>query len=160
MSTATATPTKDPQSMIAPLDSAKFAKAKDRVTKVRVRLLLQHPFFGNLATRLKIVDATDRIPTAAVDGRRMFINVNFVAKLNDDELMFLIAHEVMHCVFEHMIRRGDRRPDVWNMAGDYVINQILVDERIGTQIKAVPILLDNKYRGMASEEVYDDLMKS
>jgi len=36
------------------------------------------------------------------------------------------------------------------MAGDFVINQILVDERIGAQIKAVPILLDSKYRGMAS----------
>jgi predicted metal-dependent peptidase len=46
------------------------------------------------------------------------------------------------------------------MAGDFVINQILVDERIGAQIKAVPILLDNKYRGMASEEVYEELMKN
>ena len=160
MSTATATPTKDPQSMIAPLDAAKFAKAKDRVTKVRVRLLLQHPFFGNLATRLKIVDATDRIPTAAVDGRRMFINVNFVAKLNDDELMFLIAHEVMHCVFEHMLRRGDREPQVWNMAGDFVINLLLERDRIGQVIRQVDICLDPKYKDMTTEEVYDSLMKN
>ena len=97
-------------------------KIRDRVTKARVKLLLQHPFFGNLATRLKIIDATDRIPTAAVDGRNLFINRDFVHALTDGELMFLIAHEVMHCVFEHMIRRGEREPQVWNMAGDYVIN--------------------------------------
>lgn len=156
----TATATLDPKSTIAPLNPQAFAKVKDRVVKVRVRLLLQHPFFGNLATRLKIVDATDRLPTAAVDGRNMFVNVNFVNKLNDDELMFLIAHEVMHCVFEHMLRRGDRRPDVWNMAGDYVINYLLERERIGQVIRQVDILLDSKYKDMTTEEVYDTLMKN
>jgi predicted metal-dependent peptidase len=155
-----ATATLDTNTLIQPLNTAAFQKAKDRVTKVRVRLLLQHPFFGNLATRLKIVDATDRLPTAAVDGRNMFINVNFVAKLNDDELMFLIAHEVMHCVFEHMLRRGDRRPDVWNMAGDFVINYLLERERIGQVIRQVDLCLDSKYKDMTTEEVYDSLMKN
>ena len=158
MTTATADPKL--KNTIAPLNAQAFAKVKDRVVKVRVRLLLQHPFFGNLATRLKIVDATDRIPTAAVDGRNMFVNVNFVNQLNDDELMFLIAHEVMHCVFEHMIRRGERRPDVWNMAGDYVINLILERDRIGQVIRQVDILLDNKYKDMTTDEVYDSLMKN
>ena len=158
MTTATADPKL--KNTIAPLNAQAFAKVKDRVVKVRVRLLLQHPFFGNLATRLKIVDATDRIPTAAVDGRNMFVNVNFVNQLNDDELMYLIAHEVMHCVFEHMIRRGERRPDVWNMAGDYVINLILERDRIGQVIRQVDILLDNKYKDMTTDEVYDSLMKN
>jgi len=129
----------------------------ERITKARVRMLLKHGFFGQIATRLQLVEETD-IPTAAVDGKRFYYNPDFVQKLTDDELVFLVGHEVGHCVWQHFLRRGDRRRDVWNMAGDFVINQILVDERIGAQIKAVPILLDNKYRGMASEEVYDDLM--
>jgi len=133
-------------------------KIRDRVTKARVKLLLQHPFFGNLATRLKIIDATDRIPTAAVDGRNLFINRDFVHALTDGELMFLIAHEVMHCVFEHMIRRGEREPQVWNMAGDYVINLILERDKIGDVIRKVDILLDRKYADKTTDEVYNDLM--
>jgi len=133
--------------------------ASDRITKARVRMLLKHGFFGQIATRLQLVEEPG-IPTAAVDGKKFYYNADFVQKLSDDELVFLVGHEVGHCVWQHFLRRGDRRRDVWNMAGDFVINQILVDERIGAQIKAVPILLDNKYRGMASEEVYEELMKN
>jgi len=133
--------------------------ASDRITKARVRMLLKHGFFGQIATRLQLVEEPG-IPTAAVDGKRFYYNADFVQKLTDDELVFLVGHEVGHCVWQHFLRRGDRRRDVWNMAGDFVINQILVDERIGAQIKAVPILLDDKYRGMASEEVYEELMKN
>lgn len=64
----------------------------------------------------------------------------------------------MHCVYEHMLRRGDRDAQVWNMAADYVINGGLVKDKIGDVIKAVPILLDAKYTGKTTDEVYDDLM--
>jgi predicted metal-dependent peptidase len=137
-----------------------MSKTRDRITKARVKLLLHHPFFGNLATRLKIVDASDRIPTAAVDGRNLYYNDDFVTKLTDGELIFLIAHEVMHCVYEHMLRRNERDPQIWNMAADYVINRGLERDRIGDVIKAVPILLDRKFDGMTTDEVYDDLMKN
>ena len=136
------------------------SKQRDRITKARVKLLLHHPFFGNLATRLKIVDASDRIPTAAVDGRNLFYNDEFVSKLSDGELIFLIAHEVMHCVYEHMLRRGEREPQVWNMAADYVINNGLIRDRIGDVIKVVPILADRQYDGMTTDEVYDKLMEN
>jgi predicted metal-dependent peptidase len=136
------------------------SKQRDRITKARVKLLLHHPFFGNLATRLKIVDASDRIPTAAVDGRNLFYNDDFVSKLSDGELIFLIAHEVMHCVYEHMLRRGEREPQVWNMAADYVINNGLIRDRIGDVIKVVPILADRQYDGMTTDEVYDKLMEN
>jgi predicted metal-dependent peptidase len=136
------------------------SKQRDRITKARVKLLLHHPFFGNLATRLKIVDASDRIPTAAVDGRNMYYNDEFVGKLSDGELIFLIAHEVMHCVYEHMLRRGERNPQVWNMAADFVINNGLIRDRIGDVIKVVPILADRQYEGMTTEEVYDKLMEN
>ena len=132
---------------------------EERIVKARVRMLLKHGFFGQIATRLRLVEDTS-IPTAAVDGKRFYYNPDFVQKLSDDELVFLVGHEVGHCVWQHFLRRGERNRRLWNMAGDYVINQILVDERIGAQIKVVPILLDNKYRGMASEEVYEDLKQN
>jgi len=57
-----------------------------------------------------------------------------------------------------MTRRGDREPQVWNMAGDYVINNMLIRESVGTAITTVPILADRKYEGKTADEVYDDLM--
>lgn len=139
--------------------SANKLPPEERITKARVRMLLKHGFFGQIATRLRLV-AEESIPTAATDGRHFYYNPEFIQKLQDGELVFLVGHEVGHCVWQHFIRRGDRDLQIWNMAGDYVINQILVDERIGTPIKTVDILLNSKYRNMSTEEVYNDLIKN
>ena len=133
---------------------------RDRLTKARVRMLLKHPFWGNLATRLKLVEASDWCQTAATDGRHFYYCTDFINKLDDDELVFLFGHEVGHCVYNHMGRRGDREPRVWNMANDYLVNDMLVENNVGKRITAVPILYDTKYRGMTSEEIYDELMKN
>ena len=69
----------------------------------------------------------------------------FVKALNDQELLFLCGHEVLHCVFDHFDRREDRNPQIYNMAGDYVINLLLVEESVGEKINTVPILLDYIY---------------
>jgi predicted metal-dependent peptidase len=131
---------------------------RDRLTKARVKMLLKHPFWGNLATRMKLVEASDWCATAATDGRHFYYNTDFIKKLDDDELVFLFGHEVGHCVYNHIGRRGDRNPQVWNMAGDYLINDMLVENNVGKRITAVDILLDPKYRGMTADEIYDELM--
>ena len=128
----------------------------ERLTMGRVRLLLNKPFFGNLATRLVPIP-TYKVPTAGTDGRRFYYNPAFLKHLSDNEILFLCGHEVLHCVFDHFGRREGRNPQLYNMAGDYVINIILADEGVGDIITTVPILLDYKYRGWTSEEVYDDL---
>ena len=43
----------------------------DRIIVARVGLLLRHPFFGNMATRLRILAADDWLGTAAVDGSNL-----------------------------------------------------------------------------------------
>ena len=50
-------------------------EVKKRIVQSRVRLLLNHPFFGNLATRLLIKDATDWCPTAATDGKHLYLSL-------------------------------------------------------------------------------------
>jgi predicted metal-dependent peptidase len=133
---------------------------KDRLTKARVKMLLKHPFWGNLATRMKLVEVNDWLSTAATDGRHFYYNKAFIDSLDDDELVFLFGHEVGHCVYNHMGRRGEREPQVWNMAGDYLINDMLITNNVGRKITKVPILHDTKYRDMTAEEVYDELMKN
>ena len=133
---------------------------KDRLTKARVKMLLKHPFWGNLATRLKMVENSDWLTTAATDGRHFYYCEKFIESLDDEELVFLFGHEVGHIVYDHMGRRGDRDPQLWNMAGDYLINDMLIQNNVGKKITKVPILWDPKFRDMTAEEVYDDLFKN
>lgn len=130
---------------------------EEKLLKARISLLIRHPFFGNLATRLMLSQA-DWCETAATDGRHFFYNPSFIMSLSVKELEFLFAHEVLHNAFEHMLRRDSRDALLFNVAADYAINQILVDEKIGKFIKNG--LLDEKYRGMAAEEIYDLLYEN
>jgi predicted metal-dependent peptidase len=136
--------------------------AKDKLVKARMRLLFKHPFFGQMALRMRLIDVTDQgwCPTAATNGKDFFYNSHFVEKLSQEELVFLVGHELGHCIFEHFLRVDNRDKEYWNMAGDYVINLMLQRESIGSVITTVPILLDAKYKGMTTEEVYEDLVKN
>lgn len=131
----------------------------DRIITARIGLLLRHPFFGNMATRLRIQAADDWLPTAAVDGRNLFFNTQFFNAMNNKEIEFVIAHEILHCVFDHLRRREDRNPILHNIASDYIVNNLLVRDRIGEKPKVVDCYQDFKYEGWTSEEVYDDLFK-
>lgn len=135
---------------------------KERLVKARIKLLFKHPFFGQLALRLPFKDVTNEgwCDTAATNYKYIFYNSNFIQKLDDDEVVFLIAHELGHCIFEHFIRIGKRDPKLWNMAGDYVINLMLKNENIGRVITTVPCLIDDKYNGYTTEEVYEDLFQN
>ena len=137
------------------------AEVEDRLIKARIEMLMSAPFFGNLATRLKLKDATAWCPTLATDGKYFYYNRHFVAAMSDGECVFGMGHEILHCVYDHfdVARRGDRDPRLWNIANDYVINADLIDANIGEQIKLVDICFDWKYRGQISEEIYDDLFK-
>ena len=101
-----------------------------RLSKAKTSLVLEHPFIGNIALNMPF-EVTEEVPTAATDGKRAKFNPNFCEKLSDEELKFLVAHECMHPMLEHPFRRGERDIRNWNKAGDYVINQLLVDEGIG-----------------------------
>ena len=129
----------------------------EKLTTARVGLLLKAPFFGNMATRMRLIEASDWCPTAATNGRDFFYSTEFVKKLSVKKLEFLFAHEICHAVFDHFGRLGSRIPKLANIAQDYAVNQILVDERIGEKITEVDICYDSKFRGKAWEEIYDEL---
>jgi len=136
------------------------AASKEKLITARVGLLLKAPFFGNLATRLTLLNADAWCSTAATDGRHFYYNSEFIARLSLRETEFLFGHEVLHVVYDHMGRRGDREPRLWNIADDYCVNADLIQHKIGDKITKVPILYNSKYQGMSAEEVYDDLYKN
>ena len=127
----------------------------EKLTTARVGLLLKAPFFGNMATRMRLIQSDDWCPTAATNGRDFMYNTEFVKKLSVKKLEFLFAHEICHAIFDHFGRCGSRDRMLANIAQDYAVNQILVDERIGEKITEVKICYDPKYRGLAWEEIYD-----
>ena len=142
------------------IDPKVDAIVREKIITARIALLLKAPFFGNLATRMKLINADDWLSTAATDGRNFYYCTEFIQKLPPKQLEFLVGHEVLHAVYDHMGRRGDRNPKIFNIANDYAVNSDLVDQRVGDRISVVPMLYDSKYRGMMSEAIYDDLMKN
>jgi predicted metal-dependent peptidase len=135
----------------------------DRIIVARVGLLLRHPFFGNMATRLRILAADDWLPTAAVDGRNLYFNTQFFNAMSNKEIEFVVAHEILHMVFDHLGRRDwqgrDMQHRLYNIAADYIVNNTLVRDRIGEKPKIVDCFQDFKYEGWTSEEVYEELFK-
>lgn len=131
-------------------------EAEKAVSRAKVRLLMASPFFGNLLCQ-RPPEFTDIVDTAAVDARgRLYVNPGFIETLAGDEVEFLLAHEVMHIVFQHALREGDRDHEVWNVAADAVINDMLKGLGIGRMIKG-GVEMDGA-ADRTAEDVYKDLM--
>jgi len=148
------------ENLVGPTDPKIDAQARERIITARVGLLLRHSFFGNLATRLRLENADEWCSTAATDGVKFYYNSRFIMLLKPKEVEFLVGHEVLHVVYDHMGRIGDRDPQIFNIANDYAVNADLKCHKVGEFIKSVPCLYETKYDGKASEEIYDDLMKN
>ena len=148
------------ENLIGPTDPKVEAQARERLVTARIALLLRHSFFGNLATRLKLINADDWCGTAATDGQKFYYNSRFIMMLKPKEVEFLVGHEVLHVVYDHIGRRGTRDPQIWNIANDYAVNADLKRHKVGEFIRTVPCLYEQKYDGKTSEEIYDDLMKN
>jgi predicted metal-dependent peptidase len=148
------------ENLIGPTDKKVDFDARERLVTARIGLLLRHSFFGNLATRLQLINADEWCGTAATDGQKFYYNSRFIMMLKPKEVEFLVAHEVLHVVYDHMGRRDHRDPQMWNIADDYAVNADLKRHKVGQFITSVPCLYEQKYDGKAAEAIYDDLMKN
>lgn len=122
----------------------------EKISKARVELLLDFPWYGALAMNLKI-EACESIDTFDVNGVTLRYNPTFADSLPQRQLVGVIAHEVGHCALLHMYRRGSRDPQQWNEAADYVINNELVKQGIDLPEGC---LLDPQFEGLSAEVVY------
>lgn len=98
----------------------------ERIIKARINLLRDYPFFGSLALSLKINEDKTMKFVAGVDARfNLYYNPERLKDLKDNEITGLLAHEVGHVVFSHLLRKGNRDCMVYNYASDLVLNGIL-----------------------------------
>jgi predicted metal-dependent peptidase len=107
------------------------ADVNQKISKAKTKLIIRQPFFATLILGMQIVEDAS-IPTMATNGQYIKYNPDWTNRLSEDEIMFVLAHETMHVVYLHMFRRGNRTPQRWNQAADYVINDMLVKENCGT----------------------------
>jgi predicted metal-dependent peptidase len=127
-----------------------MSAAKNFLAKARTKLLLDSPFFGVLALKLRVAEGQTQ--TMATNGTYLWYNPIWVAALPFLQLLGVVAHEIMHCALLHMYRRGDRDPRKWNVACDYAINWILVHD-FGFQLPP-GALISEEYSKKSAEEIY------
>ena len=125
-----------------------------KVSKAKALLILDHPFFGTAVSR-RPIQYGDEVPTAGMSATgQIMLNPEWVEPLTVKEIMFLLAHEAMHYMLSHALRRQHRDHRAWNVACDKVINDTLIDAKVGEFIDGGVTLEDARFG--ASEQFYDE----
>ena len=118
----------------------------------RCRLLEKHPFVGHLAMHLDMIPVIDsRMTTATTDGTRMFMDAEFYSKMDEDERLGIIGHEVWHCALRHFQRLGNRDRKKFNFACDVEVDLLL--HRDGFKVEVLPH--EATWEGKSAEQIYD-----
>lgn len=127
------------------------------ITQARIKLMLGQPYLASAVARFPVVNAADAewCDTLATDGYYIYVNPAFCEPLLSDQVAFLFAHEVLHCILGHIDRRDKRDAVVWNMAIDYATNLMLVEFGLKMSDEG---LYDHRFRGMTAEDIYADLV--
>jgi predicted metal-dependent peptidase len=119
-----------------------------------LRMCSRSAFFAALALFARF-QASQQVPTAATDGRDVFINPEFFAALATPEQDFVLLHEVLHAALLHVPRRSGRDPQLWNIAADIVVNGMLLRE--GYRLPAGG-LREPRLEHLSAEEIYELLL--
>ncbi|MCR5614921.1 MAG: VWA-like domain-containing protein [Saccharofermentans sp.] len=101
-----------------------------RLLMSRMRILFTNGFYGLLLMHMEFAIDT-RIKTACTDGRKIYFGPSFLSNLSDDELDFVMMHEVMHCALQHCFRGKDLDHEGFNIACDIVVNSNILASRNG-----------------------------
>jgi hypothetical protein len=129
-------------------------------------LTINRGFYGELLAHVNIYGSDD-VPTMCTNGRDIVFGPHFVLELskggNIKPLIFVLAHEILHCIGEHAERRGNRDPRGWNIACDLAINPILKsDDQLEFPTKPngeLNGLYEERFDGMRAEDIYDTLLE-
>lgn len=125
---------------------------EEKLVAARTRLILDKPFLGALVLRLPLQTANPAwCPTTGTDARKFYYNPEYIRELRADETQFVLAHEALHCALSHFARRQHRVKQRWDLACDYAINPILLEDGL----KAPPgMIMLKEFAGMTAEEIY------
>jgi len=127
-------------------------KIETKLAAARTKLILDKPFLGALVLRLPMVAADKNwCPTTATDARKFYYNAEYIDSLSMAQTQFMLAHEALHCALSHFARRQHRIKHRWDLACDYAINPLLIEDGLTPPPNANIMPL---YLGMTAEEIY------
>lgn len=127
-------------------------KIQQKLAAARTRLILDKPFLGALVLRMPLEMADPAwCTTAATDAKKIYYNRDYINQLHASETQFVLAKQALHCALSHFARRSHRIKHRWELACDYAVNPLLVEEGFtpppGT-------LIEDSFAGMTAEEIY------
>jgi len=123
-----------------------------KLATARTKLILEKPFLGALVLRLPMVRAKDDWCDATFsNGKKLYYNEHYIDALTPDQTQFVLAHEALHCALSHFARRQNRVQHRWDMACDFAINPMLINDGMKPPIDANYL---REYDGMTAEEIY------
>lgn len=123
-----------------------------KLTAARTRLILDKPFLGALVLRLPLIEVNELwCSTSATDARSIYYNPGYIDQLSLSQVQFVLAHEALHCGLSHFARRENRDRKRWDVACDYAVNSLLVDDGLE---QPPGTLFDDAFDGMTAEEIY------
>ena len=145
-------------------DPIEMGHLKREIESAKTAIVSQSPLFAPYVHHFVPI-YTWLVPTMATDGTRVFINPAFANKLTWNQKIFVLIHEIMHCVLLHMERIKGRDAKIFNIAGDFEINTIIVDtlsDRGFTEafMEELGGLYDKKYLNLPVENIYEDIKKN
>lgn len=123
-----------------------------RISEAKTRIAARHVFWGSILLMAKMVATKQFNALAATDYRNIFYDPDWMQELPDKQIAGVLIHEVLHIVFLHNLRRGNRKPRKWNSACDYAINLVVID--MGYELPH-GALVNHRYKGKTAEEIYD-----
>ena len=120
------------------------------------------PLLGALASDFDIINdplvcTRMDISVAAISIETKEIYINSSVPMSDEEMKFLIAHELLHAGLSHATRRQGRDAYLWNVACDYVINGWLIEMKVG-DMPQIGGLYDPELKGLSAESIYDRIV--
>ncbi|MBQ7695037.1 MAG: hypothetical protein IJT50_07910 [Lentisphaeria bacterium] len=128
------------------------AEAGEMMVRDRALLIQCQPFIGSLAMHLELIPVFDgRMTTACTDCRRLFMDAEFYRRMNPEERLGVLGHEVWHCALRHFQRRGSRDRAKFNFAGDVEVDLLL--RQAGFKVEILPY--DPSWVGKSAEQIYD-----
>ena len=125
------------------------------IDSLKRKMLVKYPFFGSVVVNVKYQE-TKEVDTACTDGKIIYYNPEFLNSLSLEEQMFLLAHEVCHIAFNHILRSEGKDARLWNIATDAVINQFLMRDGLKMVEGGVDIAEAINYD---AEQLYEKLLK-
>ncbi|MFH0708757.1 MAG: VWA-like domain-containing protein [Pseudomonadota bacterium] len=123
-------------------------------SRVKSKLLVEHPYFGTLSSGLEIV-VNDNIESFTLHGNRFEYREDFFNTLSDEQVAFSLSNAALHTVLSHPSRIGNRSPWLWYTACEHAINNMLIDNDFTPPSK---ITYDPRFQGQYAEEIYEELL--